>query len=56
MLAQLRLSNAFQLIVEVYGHVSAGVNREGGQMGSAETEGTPKGRARGDDVDQSCSQ
>jgi len=42
--------------VEVYGHVSAGVDREGSQMGSAETEGALKGQARGDDVDQSHSQ
>jgi hypothetical protein len=24
-------------------------------MGGAETKGTPKGRARGDDIDQGCS-
>jgi hypothetical protein len=42
--------------MEVYGHVSAGVDREGGQMGGVETEGTPKGRARGNDVDRSHSQ
>jgi hypothetical protein len=37
--------------MEVYGRVLAGVDREGGQMGSAETEGAPKGWARGNDVD-----
>ena len=41
----------FQPIVEVYERVSAGVDREGGQMGGVETEGAPKGRARGDNVD-----
>ncbi len=41
----------FQPIMEVYGHILAGVDREGGRMGGAETEGAPKGRARGDDVD-----
>jgi len=42
--------------VEVYGCVLAGVDREGSRMGGAETEGAPKGWARGDDVDQSHSQ
>jgi len=42
--------------VEVYGHLSAGVDREGSRMGGLEAEGTLEGWAGHYDVNQGRSQ